>query len=132
VVALPFGIAFFLKFAFDKNWIVPAVRIVLGVVAGLLMIGGGYLWRKRYPVLTQVLTGGGIGVLYLSVFAASSAYHLIPFIAAVAVLLVVSAGAVFMALRYNSMGLAILAVVGAFVAPRRTALLPDSRSSFTF
>jgi len=117
VLALLFGVGFFLKFAFDKNWIVPVVRVLIGVVAGFVMLGGGYLWRKRYPVLMQVLTGGGIGVLYLSIFASFTAYDLVPFLLAVILLVAVCAASVFLALRYDSMGLAILGIIGAFIAP---------------
>jgi uncharacterized membrane protein len=117
VFALLIGIAFFLKYAFDKNWISPALRVLMGGVFGLLLLGGGHLWRKKYPMMTQVLTGGGVGVMFLSVFAAFSVYSLISFPLAVILLLVVCAASVFFALRYNSMGLAILGVIGAFLAP---------------
>jgi uncharacterized membrane protein len=117
VLALLFGVGFFLKYAFDRNWILPVIRILLGVVAGLIMLGGGYLWRKKYPVLTQVLTGGGIGVMYLSIFASFNPYDLIPFILAVILLLVVCIASVVLALRYNSMALAVLGIIGAFIAP---------------
>ncbi len=117
VLALLFGVGFFLKYAFDKNWIAPVVRVLLGVVAGLIMLGGGYLWRKKYPVLTQVLTGGGIGIMYLSIFASFTPLDLIPFILAVILLLVVCIASVILALRYNSMALAMLGIIGAFIAP---------------
>lgn len=117
VLALLFGVGFFLKYAFDKNWIMPVVRVLLGVVAGLIMLGGGYLWRKKYPVLTQVLTGGGIGIMYLSIFASFAAYQLIPFVWAVILLLIVCAISVLIALRYNSMSLALLGIIGAFIGP---------------
>jgi uncharacterized membrane protein len=117
VLALLFGVGFFLKYAFDKNWIMPVVRVLLGVVAGLIMLGGGYLWRKKYPVMTQVLTGGGIGIMYLSIFAAFAAYQLIPLVLAVILLLMVCAISVLTALRYNSMSLALLGIIGAFIGP---------------
>jgi uncharacterized membrane protein len=117
VFALLIGIAFFLKYAFDRNWISPAIRVLMGGILGLLLLGGGYLWWNKYPVMTQVLTGGGVGVMFLSVFAAFSVYNLIPFLVAVALLLIVSAASVFFALRYNSMALSILGVIGAFLAP---------------
>jgi len=117
MLALLFGIGFFLKYAFDRNWILPVIRILLGVVAGLIMLGGGYLWRKKYPVMTQVLTGGGIGIMYLSIFAAFAAYQLISLVLAVILLLIVCAISVLMALRYNSMSLALLGIIGAFIGP---------------
>lgn len=129
VLALLFGIGFFLKFAFDKNWIVPVVRVLIGGVAGLLMLGGGYLWRKRYPILMQVLTGGGIGMLYLSIFASFTAYDLVGFIPAVILIVVVCAASAVMALRYNSMGLAILGIIGAFIAPFFLGAFHSGRAS---
>jgi uncharacterized membrane protein len=47
VLALIVGIAFFLKFAFDNDWIGPTGRIILGIVAGLVMLGLGYYWQKK-------------------------------------------------------------------------------------
>jgi uncharacterized membrane protein len=117
VLALVIGVAFFLKFAFDNNWIGPTGRIILGIIAGLGMLGLGYYWRKRYPILTQVLSGGGVAVLYLSIFAASAIYNMIHFYVAIAFLLLVSAASAALALRYNSMALAIIGILGAFITP---------------
>jgi uncharacterized membrane protein len=116
-LAIVIGIGFFLKFAFDNNWIGPTGRIILGIVAGLAMLGGGYYWRKRYPILAQAISGGGIAVLYLSIFAAFAFYNLIHFYLAIGFLLLVSITSVALALRYNSMALAIIGILGAFIAP---------------
>jgi len=119
ILALVIGIAFFLKFAFDNNWIGPTGQIILGIIAGLGMLGlgYGYYWRKRYPILTQVFSGGGVAVLYLSIFAASAIYNMIHFYVAIALLLLVSIASAVLALRYNSMSLAIIGILGAFVVP---------------
>lgn len=117
VLSLVIGIGFFLKFAFDNNWIGPTGRVILGIVAGLVMLWGGYYWRKRYPILTQVLSGGGIAVLYLSIFASFAIYDLVHFYVAFGFLLVVSVASAALALRYNSTALAIIGILGAFVAP---------------
>ncbi len=117
VLALIVGIAFFLKFAFDNDWIGPTGRIILGIVAGLVMLGLGYYWQKKYPILTQVLSGGGIAVLYLSIFASFAIYDLVHIYVAVGFLLLVSAASALLALYYNSMSLAIIGILGAFAAP---------------
>jgi uncharacterized membrane protein len=117
VLALVIGIAFFLKFAFDNDWIGPTGRVILGIIAGLGMLGLGYYLRKRYPILNQVLSGGGISVLYLSIFAASAIYNMINFYLAIAFLLLISAASAMLALRYSSMALAIIGVLGAFIVP---------------
>jgi len=117
VVALIIGVAFFLKFAFDNNWLGPLSRVILGVAAGLAMVGGGYYWRKRYPTLAQAICGGGIALLYLSIFAAFNIFNLISLYPAVGLLLLISIGSAVLAIRLNSMALAIIGVFGAFSAP---------------
>ena len=117
VLAIIIGIGFFLKYAFDNNWLGPGARVVLGIIAGLFMLGLGYYWRNRYPIMTQVLSGGGIAVLYLSIFAAFAMYDLISIYLAIALLLLVSIFSAILALRYNSMALAIIGIFGAFFAP---------------
>lgn len=116
-LALVIGIGFFLKFAFDNDWLGPTGRVILGIIIGLAMLGAGYYWRKRYPVLTQVLSGSGIAVLYLSIFASFAIYDLVHFYVAFAFLFLVSIASVVLALRYNSMSLAIIGILGAFIAP---------------
>ena len=117
VLALVIGIGFFLKYAFDNNWLGPTARVILGVVAGLVMLGLGYYWRKRYPIMTQVLSGGGIAVLYLAIFASFATYNLLNIYVAIVLLLIISGISTALALRYNSMALAILGILGAFFAP---------------
>lgn len=117
VLALIIGIGFFLKYAFDNNWLGPGALVILGVIAGLIMLWLGYHWRKRYPIMTRVLSGGGIAVLYLAIFASFATYHLVSVYVAVVLLLIVSGISTVLALRYNSMVLAIIGILGAFFAP---------------
>ena len=117
VLALVIGAAFFLKYAFD-NWLHdPAARVILGIVAGLALLGVGHYWQRRYPILAQAISGGGIAILFLSIFAASGIYGLIHFYAAFGFLLLVSVASAALALRYNSMALAVIGILGAFIAP---------------
>jgi len=117
VLALFIGIAFFIKFAIDKGWLSPTIRVILGVLAGSGMIGGGYFWRKRYPTLAQTLSGGGIAVLYLSIFAAFAFFQMLNVYAAVALLFLICAGSAALALSYSSLPLALMGIIGAFGAP---------------
>jgi uncharacterized membrane protein len=117
VVALIIGAAFFLQFAFANNWLGPLARVILGIVVGLAMVGGGYYWQTKYPTLAQAITGGGVALLYLSIFAAFAIFQLLAFYPAVILLLLVSAGSTALALRHNSMALAIIGIFGAFSAP---------------
>lgn len=117
VVAVIIGMGFFLKLAFDNNWINETGRVVLGIVGGLAMLGAGEYWRVKYPTYAQALAGGGIALLYLSLFAAFAIFGLIGLYPAVGLLLLVSVASALLALRYDSIAMAIMGIFGAFAAP---------------
>ncbi len=117
ILALVIGAGFFLKFAFDRQWISPLARVILGSAGGLALLAAGNYWRKRYPAFAQALSGGGIALLYLCVFTAFAIFNLIPIYPAIVLLLAISAGSALLALRFNSMALAIIGILGAFCAP---------------
>src|SRR5207248_11546267 len=77
-LVLTLGIAFFLKYAFDNQWIQPAGRVALGLVAGaLLLLVGERLQRAAYRGPAQGVVAVGIAALYLSVYAAFAFYQLV-------------------------------------------------------
>ena len=117
IVALVIGVGFFLKLAFDNDWIGETGRVVLGIVVGLALLAGGEYWQRKYPIWAQPLTGGGIAILYLSVFAAFALYDLIAPIPALGFFFLVTLAAAGLALKYESMAIAILGIVGGFITP---------------
>lgn len=115
--ALVLGIGFFLKYAFDNNWIGPAGRIFIGVLIGIILISIGQYFRKKYEMFSEVMFGGGIVVLYLSFYAAHYFYNLIdPFTTGVLMVIVTGLTFVFSFINEDNK-LAILAVVGGFMTP---------------
>ena len=128
VVALVFGIGFFLKLAFDNNWIGETGRVALGLGLGLAFLGAGEYWQKRYPIWSQPITGGGIAILYLSIFAAFSFYQLIPPLPALGLSFLVTVTGAGLALRNESMAIAVLGIMGGFLTPvLLSEHLPDER-----
>ena len=117
VVAIVIGTAFFLKLAFDNNWIGEPERVVLGILGGLAFLGASQYWLRRYPVYAQALAGGGIGILYLSIFSAFILFNLIGFYPAVGLLLLISCISAALALRHDSLALALIGIAGALMAP---------------
>ncbi|MYC31478.1 MAG: DUF2339 domain-containing protein [Chloroflexi bacterium] len=117
ILAVIIGVGFFLKLAFDNQWIGETGRVVLGLVIGLALLGAGEFWSRKYAVWSQAVTGGGIAILYLSVFAAFSLYGLIPAWPALGFSLLVTLAAAGLALRYEARAIAILGILGGFATP---------------
>ena len=117
ILALIFGIGFFLKLAFDNEWIGHTSRVLMGIAAGVLLVGGGEYWSRRYQAWAQAVTGGGIAILYLSVFAAYVLYDLVAAVPALGLASIVTVAAAGLAIRYDSRAVAALAMLGGFATP---------------
>jgi uncharacterized membrane protein len=116
--ALVLGIGFFVKYAFDNDWINETGRVLIGGAAGLAMAAGGHrIARRGYPLYGQIVAGGGFAALYISVFAALSFYALISRPAAFTLMVLITAGAAAAASVHRSLGLAIFAVTGGYLTP---------------
>jgi uncharacterized membrane protein len=119
---------FFLKYAFENRWIGELGRIVLGVAAGFALVWVGYeRYRKRWRYLSQILTGGGIAILYLSIYGAFGYYHLIDQRGAFVFLAIVVAEAFLLAAAYNAPSIAVMALAGGFLVP---VLLSTGRDQY--
>lgn len=112
------GIIFFFKYAVDNDWIGAAGRVVLGVIAGLVLLAAGEWLRKRgQTVFAQGISGCGVATIYISVYAACSYYKLINSASAFALFIAISAGAVLLSLRSSDVVVAIVGYLGAVGAP---------------
>ena len=118
VVILVMGIGFFLKYSIDKGLIPPTARVALTIVTGVgLLVGGVRALGTKYHVLGQGLLGGGIATLYFSIFAAVSFYHLIGQYTAFALMGLITVFAGVLAVRLDSMLVAVLGIIGGYGTP---------------
>jgi uncharacterized membrane protein len=118
IAALLTGISYFLKFAFENNWIGPAGRVSIGLLAGIAIVVWSERFRvKGYKAFSYSLKAVGIGTLYLSLWAAFQRYSLIPSSAAFVMMLIVTASAAAMALTQDAQILAAFALTGGFSTP---------------
>lgn len=118
VLVLLFGVSFFLKYAFDNEWIDETARVVLGAIAGVALVAGGLrLALRGLTVFGHALAGTGFAVLYLAIYAALNFYALIPANLAFAGMAMVTLGAALLADRYRSQAPAVIAVGGGFLTP---------------
>ena len=117
-LALILAVGFFLKYAFDNDWLNETARVILGGAAGLLLIAGGYRFhRRRLSVFSQGLTGAGVAILYLSIYAAFDFYHMVPQPVAFVLMALVTAAAFLLSLYYDARAIALLGWAGGFLTP---------------
>jgi uncharacterized membrane protein len=128
VALILFATAFFLKYAFDNRWIGELGRVTIGVSAGvsLTLLGHKY-YGRGWRIFAQILTAGGIVLLYLSAYAAFGYYHLATQKTAFIYLAILVAEAAGLALLYDAPGIAIMALIGGFLAP---VLLRSDRDQY--
>ena len=113
-----FATAFFLKYAFDNRWIGELGRVSIGIAFGIAMSLAGFRYhQRRWRVFSQILTAGGVVLLYLSTYAAFGYYHLIGQKTAFAYLIILIGEAAALALLYNAPAIAIMALIGGFLTP---------------
>jgi uncharacterized membrane protein len=114
---LLFGVVFLFKFSDNEPTGLRILRVGIGIAlgAGLAAVGHALLARDR--AFAQVLTGGGIGVWYISGFAAYQLFALVPAAPAFAYMTVVTALAFVISVRQNSLPLTIVATVGGLATP---------------
>ncbi len=117
ITSLVLGVSFLLKYAFDNNWIGETGRVMIGIVIGLILLGLGEKYIRKYFVYGQIITGGGIAVLYLSIFAAFNFYHLIGQLPAFLMMMLITAVGIVLSLRYDAISLIIVSIIGGFVTP---------------
>lgn len=118
IVILVVGMGFFLKYSVEHGLINEVGRVALSTIAGLgMLFAGTQLLGRRYHVLGQGLMGGGLATLYFAVFAAANFYHLIAIIPAFALMTVITALAGGIAVRFNSMLVAVLGILGGYGTP---------------
>ncbi|MBI3578472.1 MAG: DUF2339 domain-containing protein [Ignavibacteriales bacterium] len=117
-LALILGVGFFLKYAFDHDWITETARVLIGIaIGGLCLLGGARTQKKDYQVFAQGLVGAGVSILYLSVYASFNFYHLVPQWVAFLLMSGVTIITLAQALYYNSITVSVLGWAGGFLTP---------------
>lgn len=118
ILAVLVAMALFLKLAIDNHWLGPAARVAVGMIGGLVLMGLSEWFRKRnYVAFSYSLKGIGTGLLYLSLWASFTLFHLLAAPVAGAGLIAVTAANGLLAWRQNSLVLAIYSVCGGLISP---------------
>jgi len=117
VIVLFFGVAFLLRYLAEHSKIPIELRLTGIAFGGIVLLALGWRLRKSRTGYALALQGGGVGVLYLTVFAAMRLYSVLPESAAFALLALVAVLSAILAVLQNSLSFALLGVTGGFLAP---------------
>jgi uncharacterized membrane protein len=118
IVAIISAVTFFLKYAFDNNWIGPSGRVAIGILLGAAMLPWSqWLLKRGYSYFSEGIAGLGAAVMYLSIWAGCQYYKLFSLDVGFIAMIVVTAGMAAVALGRNSQRIALLSLFGGFLTP---------------
>jgi uncharacterized membrane protein len=125
-LAIVLGAGFGFRYAVDRGWVGPGLRVAVGIVMSFALLGlGEWTRRRRWSSPAQAISGGGIALLYLTLWACLHLYGFLSSSETFALLLGVSALGAGLALHHNSQTLAAVALLGGFINPFVTGIAPD-------
>jgi uncharacterized membrane protein len=117
VVILFFGVSFLVKYAAQHGLFPIQLRLAGAALGGCALLAIGWKLREQRAEYALALQGGGIGILYLTVYAAFRLFALIPDLPAFGLLVAISALCGTLAVLQESRTLALFGITGGFVAP---------------
>ncbi|BBO67831.1 membrane protein [Desulfosarcina alkanivorans] len=117
VVVLLFGFAFLVKYAAARNLVPLEIRLAAAFAAGIGLLVLGWRLRRRRFGYAVTLQGGGIGVMYLTLFAAARLFHMVPLPLTFGVMVGLVAFSGVLAVLQNAAAMAVLGAAGGFMAP---------------
>lgn len=118
ILAVLIAAAWFLKMAFDNHWIGPLGRVLIGLVTGAGIVAWSERFQsKGFTAFAYSLKAVGSGILYLSLWASFSVFHLVPASVAFAAMILVTAFNGFMAWVQDAELLALYAIAGGLSTP---------------
>jgi uncharacterized membrane protein len=117
-VALVIAAMSFLRYSLQQGWLQPPVRVLIGVaVAVALLVVCELKAARRYAATANALDAAAIAILFATFFSAHALWNLIPALVAFALLAAVTATAVLLSIRRESLFIAVLGLVGGFATP---------------
>jgi len=118
IVALLIAVSYFLKLAFDNNWIGPTGRVAVGILLGALMLPWSrWLYGRGYSYFSDGIAALGEATLFLSLWAGCQYYSLYSRTVGFAAMITVTAVMAAIAIGRNSQGIAVMSLLGGLLAP---------------
>lgn len=125
-VILFIGVGFLVKFAAEHSLFPVELRLATAAAGAIALLVTGWRLRESRSDYALTLQGAGIGLLYLTTFGAYRIWHLLPPGLAFGILAAVAVLSAILAIRQDSLALAMTGVTGGFLAPILAATGTDS------
>ncbi len=117
IIILFFGAVFLFKYTIEHSNLSIELRLCGAILAGIALIAIGWWLSSTRKNYANILQGGGIGLIYLTIYAAFAFYQLLPITLAFVLLLLIITFAGIISILQNAKPLAIFGILGGFLAP---------------
>lgn len=117
ILILFVGVGALIKYAYDHEMLPIELRIAFFGILGIVMVFFGWRLRDNKRIYALLLQGGGIGVMYLTVFGAAKLYGMLPVGFAFAVMVALVLLSATLAVLQDAKYLALYGAAGGFLAP---------------
>jgi len=111
------GLAFLAKFASERVQVPVELRLAAIAAVAVALLVVGWRLRQRRSGYAQVLQGGGVAVLYLTLFVAFRFYGVLSALPVFTLMVLVAALAAALAVLQNARALAAVGALGGFATP---------------
>lgn len=117
-VAMVIAAIYFLKYSVEHGWISPPIRAAIGLITGsALLVICELRVARGYKFTANAMHGAGVAILYATLFAVHALWHLLPSGVVFGGMLIVTAVAVALSIRRDSLFIALLGMMGGFATP---------------
>jgi uncharacterized membrane protein len=117
-IFLTIGAILFLRYSIDHGWLSEPVQMAIGIAVGSALLVLCELRAARpYAVTANALDAAGLAILFATLFAAHARWEILGPVAAFVSLAAVAGLAVTLAVRHESVFIAVLGLLGGFATP---------------
>lgn len=117
LVVLFVGLVFLARLVAAAGLFPIEARLTMIGLTGAALLGFGFFKRIERPDFALHLQGGGVAVMYLTVYAAAKQFAVLPSSAAFVFMIVIAALGAFLAVMQNSKVMALGAFLGGYAVP---------------
>ncbi len=132
IAILILGIGFFIKYSVNSAYINVVGRFVIILFVSICLIFAAHLISKKYKTFSSILTGGAIGILFISFSISYYTYGIFSDLQVFSIYLGLTLFSVLLSLFYNRFELLFLAVTAGFAAPLFTGIYPENTTVLFF